>query len=252
MLNITTDINDALAILEPKGKLSEDDFIVARQYIDPLIEKVGSLKGIIIYTEEFPYWDSFGAFVKHLKFIKEHHKKVQKVAFVTNSSVIDFIEPLSKHFVQSEIRHFKFNELDQAKLWMKEESTPLETHGLSMGIKRLDNDKFFLSFKAIGKLTHEDYERIMPILDAGLAKVAEPKINVFMDVSAFKGWEARAAWDDLKLGIKYNVNFNKIALYGENKLIDSVMKVSSWFMNGTLKEFDNRQEALRWLYEDEE
>lgn len=190
--------------------------------------------------------------IKHLKFIKEHHERVKKVAFVTNSSVINFIEPISKHFVESKISHFKFNELDKAKRWINEENTPLETHGLSMGIKRLDNNRFFLSFKAIGTLTHEDYVRVIPLIDAGLAQVKEPKINIFMDVSAFKGWEARVAWDDLKLGIKYNFNFDKIALYGENKLIDSLMKVSAWFMNGTLKEFDNRQEALRWLYEDEE
>ena len=252
MLRITTDIQHALAILEPQGKLREDDFTVASQSIDPLIEELGSLKGIIIYTEKFPYWDSFGALVTHLKFIKEHHKRVKKIAFVTNAFAIDLVEPITKHFVESEVKHFKFNELNQAKEWINEENTPLETHGLSMGIKRLDNNKFFLSFKAVGTLTHEDYERVMPLIDAGLAQVKEPKINIFMDVSEFKGWEARAAWDDLKLGIKYNFNFDKIALYGENKLIDSLMKVSAWFMNGTLKEFDNRQEALRWLYEDEE
>ncbi|MFV0561952.1 hypothetical protein [Malaciobacter mytili] len=34
-------------------------------------------------------------------------------------------------------------------------------HGLSIGINRIDNE-FYLALKAIGKLTHEDYEKITP------------------------------------------------------------------------------------------
>ncbi len=34
-------------------------------------------------------------------------------------------------------------------------------HGLSIGIERFGSD-FFLSLKAVGKLTHEDYKRITP------------------------------------------------------------------------------------------
>ena len=122
MLHIITDTKDAISILEPIGTLSQNDFERASEHIDPLIEKVGQLKGLIIYTEAFPYWDSFGALVKHLKFIQAHHEKVEKVAFVTNASVIDFLEPIAKHFVKAEIKHFKFDELDKARAWIKEEA----------------------------------------------------------------------------------------------------------------------------------
>ena len=35
----------------------------------------------------------------------------------------------------------------------------MNRHGLSIGIERVDNN-FFLSLKAVGKLTHEDYKKI--------------------------------------------------------------------------------------------
>ena len=38
----------------------------------------------------------------------------------------------------------------------------IDRHGLSVGIERLESE-FFLSLKAIGKLTHADYETIPPI-----------------------------------------------------------------------------------------
>ncbi len=76
MLNIITDSKDAITILEPVGALSQNDFERASKQIDPLIEKVGQLKGLIIYAESFPYWDSFSAFVKH--FVKAHIKHLQQ------------------------------------------------------------------------------------------------------------------------------------------------------------------------------
>ncbi len=39
----------------------------------------------------------------------------------------------------------------------------IKKHGLSIGIERVDNN-FFLSLKAVGKLTHEDYETITPMI----------------------------------------------------------------------------------------
>ena len=43
-------------------------------------------------------------------------------------------------------------------------------HGLSIGIERVNNE-FFLSLKATGKLTHEDYEKINPMIDSTLEGV---------------------------------------------------------------------------------
>ena len=57
----------------------------------------------------------------------------------------------------------------------------IKKHGLSIGIERVDNN-FFLSFKAIGKLTHEDYEKITPVIDAALEGIKEPKIKVLSTV----------------------------------------------------------------------
>lgn len=89
-------------------------------------------------------------------------------------------------------------------------------HGLSIGIEKMGSH-FFLSLKATGKLTHEDYEIITPMIDSALAEVKEPVVDVFIDGSELEGWELRAAWDDLKLGLKHGRDFNKIAIYGNKK-----------------------------------
>ncbi len=88
-----------------------------------------------------------------------------------------------------------------------------ESHGFSIGIERINND-IFLSLKAKGTLTHQDYLTITPIIDSALAEVNHPKVKVFIDGTELDGWEMRAAWDDLKLGLKHGNEFEKIAIYG--------------------------------------
>ncbi|MBL1433347.1 MAG: STAS/SEC14 domain-containing protein [Gammaproteobacteria bacterium] len=121
-------------------------------------------------------------------------------------------------------------------------------HGLSIGINRIDDD-FFLSIKVAGKLTHEDYKIITPMIDAALEGVDEPTINAFVDATQLEGWELRAAWDDLKLGLKHNKEFKKIAILGHKKWQEYLPKIASWFISGEMKHFEDKGEAFSWLKE---
>lgn len=119
-------------------------------------------------------------------------------------------------------------------------------HGLSIGIERIDG-LFFLSLKAVGKLTHEDYEIITPMIDAALEGVKDPKINAIIDGTELQGWELRAAWDDFRLGLKHGSEFEKIAIVGNKKWQETTAKIGSWFISGEVKYFENEAEALDWL-----
>ncbi len=119
-------------------------------------------------------------------------------------------------------------------------------HGLSIGIERID-EAFFLSLKAIGKLTHEDYKIITPMIDSALEGVKDPKINVIIDGTELEGWELRAAWDDLKLGLKHGREFEKIAIVGNKKWQEYSARMGSWFISGEVKYFESESEALDWL-----
>ena len=120
MLKVTLDEAKAIAFLEPEGGLSAKDFISAAKIIDPYIEKNEKLNGIIIHVKSFPGWDSFAALIGHLKFVKEHHKKVSRVAFVTDSSVLGIFKCIASHFVAAESKKFAFSEMDKAEKWILE------------------------------------------------------------------------------------------------------------------------------------
>ena len=118
MLSVKLNEIDGITILEPDGELSEADFRSAAKIIDPYIEKSGKLKGIIIHVKSFPGWDSFSALLTHLKFVKEHHKKVSNVAFATDSPLGELAEHVASHFVSAKIKSFSFDELEKAKNWV--------------------------------------------------------------------------------------------------------------------------------------
>jgi hypothetical protein len=118
MMQVHLNEKEYIAILKPNGRLSESDFNSARDIIDPFIENNEKLNGIIIYVETFSGWDSFGALISHLKFINAYHKKLSKIAIVTNSIIGEFAQDMGKHFITADIKHFDFTDFEKAKKWI--------------------------------------------------------------------------------------------------------------------------------------
>lgn len=121
-----------------------------------------------------------------------------------------------------------------------------QSHGISIGIERVD-DHFFLTFRAVGRLTHGDYQIITPLLDRALEGVREPRILALFDATELEGWELRAAWDDFKIGVRHGNQFEKVAIVGSQKWQEWAAKVGGWFIAGEARHFDDLAEARAWL-----
>jgi len=120
LLAVKIDEEKGIALLEPHGALLEDDFKSATKTIDPYIEKNNGLKGLLIHTREFPGWESFAALISHLNFVREHHRKIARVALVTDSTIGLFAENIASHFVEAKIKLFSYEDIESAKLWIVE------------------------------------------------------------------------------------------------------------------------------------
>lgn len=122
-------------------------------------------------------------------------------------------------------------------------------HGISIGIERYGDDDFFVAFKAIGTLTHQDYERMVPVLESALAGVKDPDIFALVDVTELDGLELQAAWDDIKLGVKHIRHFEKIAIVGKTTLQEVLAKLANWFTPAEVRFFIDNGDAVAWLRE---
>src|SRR6185295_780515 len=106
MIDCRLDAADSILYVRPQSALAEEDFAKLAQIVDPHIEAAGGLKGLIIETPSFPGWESLGAMASHFRFVRDHHKRVRKVAVVTDSALGKVAERLGSHFVSAEIRRF--------------------------------------------------------------------------------------------------------------------------------------------------
>jgi hypothetical protein len=118
MLSVVLDNVNHVAVLEMDGPLSERDFCSAATKVDLIVDEVGKLSGIIIRAKAFPGWESIAAVISHLRFMKDQHKRVPRVALVTASIVAHLAEIFSTHFVNAEIRIFSYYDLDKANQWV--------------------------------------------------------------------------------------------------------------------------------------
>src|SRR5262245_63130959 len=106
MIDFDLDSANSILHVRPKTALAAEDFASLARAVDPHIEVTGGLAGIIIETPSFPGWEGLGAVIAHLRFVREHHRKVRRVAAVTDSALGTVAERLANHFVAAEIRHF--------------------------------------------------------------------------------------------------------------------------------------------------
>ncbi|NVK57646.1 MAG: STAS/SEC14 domain-containing protein [Alteromonadaceae bacterium] len=122
------------------------------------------------------------------------------------------------------------------------------THGIAIGIERIDHT-LYVSMKAIGKLTHQDYQAFTPLLEGALASIESPQVRLLFDATEFTGWEMRAAWDDFKIGLRHGSEFSKVAIVGQANWQAVMAAVGNWFISGEVNYFTDTQLALIWLCE---
>jgi hypothetical protein len=67
----------------------------------------------------FPGWDSLGALIQHLKFVRDHHRKIDRVAAVTDNGFLKIVPRIAEHFAHPEIRVFASAERAQALAWLR-------------------------------------------------------------------------------------------------------------------------------------
>jgi len=119
MLDYSIMKSEGIVVLKPQGPLSKEDFDGLSAAVDSYLSDHAKIHGVLIQTKAFPGWENFGGFTAHMHFVRGHHKKVERVAIVTDSKVAGVAESLGKHFTSAEVRHFPFSADVKALNWLK-------------------------------------------------------------------------------------------------------------------------------------
>ena len=115
---------------------------------------------------------------------------------------------------------------------------------------RTEHDGKIIIVQVSGKLVKGDYDAFVPEFDRLVRQ--EGKVRLLFDMIDFHGWEAGAAWQDLKLGLSHYSDIERIALVGETKWQHRMATFFKPFAKATVRYFDHIDvdKAHDWLLED--
>ena len=112
-------LHDAgVLIVKPLGPLAKEDFAAIARDADDYIESHGTLNGLMIYFKTFPGWKNGQGLYSHLRFVRDHHKNIRRVAFVTDTKIVRLVINIAKYFVHPEAKYFKYNQESSAMSWL--------------------------------------------------------------------------------------------------------------------------------------
>ncbi|WP_316770668.1 SpoIIAA family protein [Streptomyces sasae] len=87
------------------------------QTVDGWLETHDTLFGVVVHVRDFPGWENVGSLLRHVRFVRDHHREVRKVALAADTRLAALVPHLANHFVQAEVRRFGYAELDDAVAW---------------------------------------------------------------------------------------------------------------------------------------
>lgn len=105
-------------VVEPHGRLRAEDFDALDAAADTWIESAdGSLRGVVVHARQFPGWENLGSLLRHVRFVRDHHRKIRRVALAVDGTIAQIAPALVDHFVQAELKQFGADDLEAAIVW---------------------------------------------------------------------------------------------------------------------------------------
>lgn len=108
-------------------------------------------------------------------------------------------------------------------------------------------DGKIIEIRLSGKLSKEDYEHFVPVLEQRIRE--QGKIRLLVEMHDFHGWELAALWEDLRFDIKHFSDIARLAMIGESKWQKGMAAFCKPFTSAKLQYFepDQAAEARQWL-----
>lgn len=97
------------------------------------------------------------------------------------------------------------------------------------------------------KLTNEDYDRLIPLLEEKIDSFG--KIRWYFEMREFEGWSLSALWRDIKFDIRNKENLERIAMVGDEEWEKQLTQLMKPFTGATIEYFDSSESeaAKNWI-----
>jgi hypothetical protein len=118
MLHYRLEPGSGVVFLSARGRLEASDFTSLALTVDPYIERHGKLRGILLDAAVFPGWDDVDALLAEMRFVRRHHRSIERIAILTDDPLLEALERLARLFAGAKIRRFATRKRAQAFAWL--------------------------------------------------------------------------------------------------------------------------------------
>ena len=110
-----------------------------------------------------------------------------------------------------------------------------------------ENGGKILVVHVMGKLVKADYGRFVHEFERLVHQ--HGKLRVMFDMTGLHGWDAGAAWEDIKFDVEHFGDIERLAMVGEKKWEHGMAMFFKPFVKATTRYFTRASEAQIWLGE---
>lgn len=118
MLHYRLEPRSGVVFLTASGRLEASDFASLALTVDPYIARHGKLRGVLLDAAAFPGWDDVDALIAHMRFVRRHHRNIERIAILTDDTFLEALERLAQLFTDAKIRRFATRKRAQARAWL--------------------------------------------------------------------------------------------------------------------------------------
>jgi hypothetical protein len=106
-----------VAVIELAAPLRSADFDALTLSVDTWLAAQFQLRGLVIHARAFPGWENIAALIRHARFVRHHHNKIDRVALAVDGSLAAIASRVGNRLVHPEVRRFGYAELTRAVRW---------------------------------------------------------------------------------------------------------------------------------------
>ena len=112
-----------IVVIEVAAPLRVADFDALAATVDSWLATHDALQGVVVHARAVPGWENLRALLRHLRFVRDHHRRVRRVALAVDGALADLAPTVAGHFVRAQLRRFAYDQLDAAIAWASDQDT---------------------------------------------------------------------------------------------------------------------------------
>ena len=116
-ISVRLDEQTGTVVVEAAAPLRGVDFDALAATVDPWLTTHETVAGVVFHARTVPGWENVTGLRRHLQFVREHHRRVRRVALAVDGVLPSLAPAVAGHLVAPEVRHFAYDALDDAVAW---------------------------------------------------------------------------------------------------------------------------------------